>query len=143
MLCRVRLEETRRDVLCSVQGGGGGACALLRYTRPTTTHDGPLAPPPPRATCARSLGRPQPARCADAGADEEAEGGWQNTDVEWDSVEASRRGNRDDESERAHTQAHRQRLLTRTVSTPSKATTYCTYPQNLLSHQTTQCSSST
>ena len=44
---RVRLEETRRDALCSVQGGGG-TCALLQYTQLTTAYGGPpaIAPGP-------------------------------------------------------------------------------------------------
>ena len=39
---RVRLVETRRGVLCGVQGGGG-MCILLGYTRLTTTYGGPPA----------------------------------------------------------------------------------------------------
>ena len=41
LLCRVRLEETRRDTPCSAQGGGG-TCALLRcaqlYLRWASSH---------------------------------------------------------------------------------------------------------
>ena len=54
----------------------------LRWTSATAEGDLPSA---------RNPGRPQPAQCADAGADEEAEGGWQNTDVEWETV-SRRRG---------------------------------------------------
>ena len=66
-LGRVRLVETRRDTLRSVQGGGGG-CALLGYTRLTTTYGGPPATapgplPPPRVTCLRTdPAQPNPAQ---------------------------------------------------------------------------------
>ena len=61
-LCRIRLEETQRDALCSVRGG---ACALLRYTQQTTTYGGPPAtvpgpPLPPRVTCPAHATQPDP-----------------------------------------------------------------------------------
>ena len=69
----VRLEEPRREALCSVQGGGGGACALLWYTRLTTAYGSPphtVSGSPPLAPlrvigdlpCARGPAQPQPAQ---------------------------------------------------------------------------------
>ena len=65
-LGRVTLVESRHGALCSVQGGGG-RCALLRYTRLTTTYGGPPATapgplPPLMVTRAALAARPNPNR---------------------------------------------------------------------------------